>query len=177
MHNFTYNINGKYLSDISKIDVLDLRFHGVFSHFTQSTCNLKMINFLMSLDQVDKHAVDYNEIESGEKFEIQLFMQELQGFIENNLSVLNFIPHELIDILCQLTSTRCIYLLHFIKQHNREFFNELMELLNNTTTQSASAIVLRRRLDVFNKAQQLCKIFSGKRLTQIIKIMRMNPSV
>jgi len=156
---------------IPEIETLDLTSHSVLAHFAKSTRNVQLLNFLLALDRVDKWAVDYNESESPKALEIQLFVQDLQRFVEASLPVLHRVPREFADILCHLTTTRCMYLIRFVGQHNEEFLERLGFVLEEEAGQSPNVAAVRRRLEAFSKAKLLGEIFSGKRLTRILQIM------
>lgn len=64
------------------IEQLDLTAHGVLGHFAKSSRNAALVKFLISMDRLDRWAVDFDEDASGQQFEIQLLVQELQAFIE-----------------------------------------------------------------------------------------------
>ncbi len=156
---------------IPEIETLDLTSHSVLTHFAKSTRNVQLLNFLLALDRVDKWAVDYNEPESPNALEIQLFVQDLQRFVEDSLPVLHRVPREFADILSHLTTSRCMYLIRFVGQHNDEFLERLGFLLEAEAGQSPNVAAVRRRLEAFSKAKLLGEIFSGKRLTRILQIM------
>jgi hypothetical protein len=156
---------------IPEIEALDLRSHSVLAHFARSTRNVQLLDFLLALDRIDKWAVDYNELESPKVLEIQLFVKELQRFVEASLPVLHRVPREFADILSHLTTTRCMYLIRFVGQHNDEFLEQLGFLLEEEAGQSPNVATIRRRLEAFSKAKLLGEIFSGKRLTRISQIM------
>jgi len=155
---------------IPEIDKLDLTLRSVLEHFVKSTRDMKLFNFLLSMDRVDKWVIDYNELESLKAHEIQLFLQDLQHFIEASLPVLHRVPREFADILSYLTTSRCMYLIRFVGQHNEEFLDQLGFLLEEDR-QSPNIAVIRRRLEAFSKAKLLGEIFSGKRLNRILQIM------
>lgn len=157
--------------EIPEIGTLDLTSHGVLGHFAKSTRNVQLLTFLLALDRVDKWAVDYNEDQSSKAFEIQLFMQDLQRFVEASLPVLHRVPEEFSEILAHLTTTRCMYLIRFVGQRNEEFLEKLGFLLEEGAESSPNIAAVRRRLEAFSKAKLLGEIFSGKRLTRITKIM------
>lgn len=157
--------------EIPEIGTLDLTSHGVLGHFAKSTRNVQLLTFLLALDRVDRWAVDYNEDQSPKAFEIQLFMQDLQRFVESSLPVLHRVPGEFSDILAHLTTTRCMYLIRFVGQRNEEFLEKLGFLLEEGAEASPNIAAVRRRLEAFSKAKLLGEIFSGKRLTRITQIM------
>lgn len=156
---------------IPEIEMIDLTSHGVLAHFAKLTRNIQLLNFLLALDRVDRWAVDYNESESPKALEIQLFIQDLQRFVEASLPVLHRVPREFVDILSHLTTTRCMYLIRFVGQHNDDFLERLGFLLEEEAGKSPDVAAVRRRLEAFSKAQLLGEIFSGKRLTRILQIM------
>jgi len=155
------------------IGTLDLTSHGVLAHFAKSTRNVQLMTFMLALDRVDQWAVDYNEneSESDKALEIQIFVQDLQRFVEASLPVLHRVPREFVDILGYLTTTRCMYLIRFAGQHNEGFLESLSFLLEEDAGQSPNVTAVWRRLEAFNKAKLLGDIFSGKRLTRILQIM------
>ncbi|WP_240533942.1 hypothetical protein [Aeromonas veronii] len=155
---------------IPEIETLDLTSHSVLAHFAKSTRNVQLLNFLLALDRVDKWAVDYNESESPKALEIQLFVQDLQRFVEASLPVLHRVPREFADILCHLTTTRCMYLIRFVGQHNEEFWNGWASCWKKRPDNHPC----RSRQAAFGSVQQgetTGEIFSGKRLTRILQIM------
>lgn len=156
---------------IPEIETFDLTSYSVLAHFAKSTRNVQLLNFLLSLDRVDTWAVDYNESESPKALEIQLFIQDLQRFVESSMSVLHRVPQEFADILCHLTTTRCMYLIRFVAQRNDDFLERLGFLLEEEAGQSPNVAAVRRRLEAFSRAKLLGEIFSGKRLTRILQIM------
>lgn len=156
---------------IPEIKTLDLTLHSVLAHFAQTTRNVQLLNFLLAMDRVDKWAVDYNESESPNALEIQQYMQGLQRLVEASLPVLHLVPSEFADILCRLTTTRCLYLIRFVGQHNEEFLEQLGILLEEGAGQSPNVAAVRRRMEAASKAKLLGEIFSTKRLTRILQIM------
>ena len=158
-------------AEISPFDKLDLTSHGVLGHFAKSSHNVQLLNFLMALDRVDRWAVDYAEDTSAQPFELQLLMQEVQAFVETYALVLHRVPQPFAELLAQLTSSRCMYLVQYLAQRNEAFTGSLGALLGDAAVQSADLSVLRSRLDVFSKAHLLSEVFSGQRLREISQIM------
>ncbi|MEX5623568.1 type IV secretion protein IcmW, partial [Pseudomonas syringae] len=74
------------------IDQLDLTAHGVLGHFAKSSRNAQLVSFLMSMDRLDRWAVDFDEDAPAHQFEIQLLMQEVQAFVEAYALVLHQVP-------------------------------------------------------------------------------------
>lgn len=153
------------------IEAIDLTSHGVLSHFAQSSRNVALLNFLMALDRQDQWTVDFDENQSPRSMEIQLYIQELQGFIEHYTPVLHRVPEALIDVLAQVTTSRCMYLIHYLSERNERFFESLVVALERQIHTSSSAGIVKRRLDAFKGAELLGEIFSEKRLKRITDIM------
>ena len=164
-------IGGSSLEEGAAIASLDLTQHSVLAHFARTTKNVQLLNFLLALDRVDRWAVDFNESESAQSFDIQLYMQDLQRFVESSLPVLHKVPREFAEVLSHLTTTRCMYLLRFVSQHNEAFLENLGNLLAADSAASPDVAAIKRRLEAFSKARMLGEIFSGKRLNRIVKIM------
>ncbi len=156
---------------IPGIETIDLTSYNVLAHFARSTRNVQLLNFMLALDRVDKWAVDYNEAESANSMDIQLFLHDLECFVDASLPVLHRVPREFADILSHLTTTRCMYLIRFVGQRNDQFLDQLGFLLEDDAGQSPDVAAVRRRLEAFGKAKLLGEIFSGKRLTRILQVM------
>ncbi len=150
---------------------LDLSSHGVLGHFARSTRNPRLLTFLMALDRVDRWAVDFDEAESPSSIEIQMFLRDLERFVESSLPVLHRVPTEFGDMLAHLTSSRCLYLVQKVSEHGEGFFDALSLLLQGEDGASAGISTVKRRLDAFSRAKLLGEIFSHGRLTRIMKIM------
>ncbi|NIF27668.1 type IV secretion protein IcmW [Pantoea sp. Tr-811] len=153
------------------IDQLDLTAHGVLGHFAKSSRNAQLVNFLMSMDRLDRWAVDFNEDAPAQQFEIQLLMQEIQAFVESCARALHRVPRPFAELLAHLTSSRCVYLMRYVAQHNETFSGALAALLESDPNTSADLKAFRHRLDAFSKARLLGEIFSGPRLREISQIM------
>ncbi|MFK0093901.1 type IV secretion protein IcmW [Pseudomonas sp. NPDC090592] len=156
---------------IPPIDQLDLTAHGVLGHFAKSSRNAQMVKFLVSMDRLDRWAVDFDEDAPAQQFEIQLLMQELQSFVETYARVLHQVPQAFAELLAHLTSSRCMYLARYAAQHNDAFNAALAPLLAGDLSQPGDLAAFRRRLDAFSKAHLLSEIFSAERLREISQIM------
>lgn len=155
-----------------EIGELNLTVHSVLEHFIMSTKgNVALLSFLQKLNGEDKWAVDFNEEESPNSLEIQGFILELQKFVENSLPVLHEVPREFSDMLSYLTTAKCLYLMRFVGQHNDKFLDEIGVVLEQDNNQSPNLAAIRRRLETFSRAGLLSEIFSGKRLTRILRVM------
>lgn len=150
---------------------IDLTSNGVLGHFAKTTQNVQLLSFLLALDGVDTWAVDFEEDQAKNVFEIKLFIQNLQQFVETKSSVLHLVPEKFTDLLAHLTTSRCMYLIRFVGQHNDGFLEQLELLLAEAKGGSVNLSTVRRRLEAFGKAKLLGEIFSGKRLTRITKLM------
>lgn len=156
---------------IPKIETPDLTAHSVLAHFAQSSRNVQLLNFLMALDRVDRWAVDFEADDAGQDFEVQLLMQEVQRFVEQSASVLHRVPREFADLLSNLTTSRCMYLVRYVGQRNPEFVEKFAFLLEADAGSSPNVAAVRRRFEAFSKARLLGEIFSGPRLREINQIM------
>lgn len=157
-------------SEIPPITHLDLTAHAVFQHFVSSGKRGQLLAFLLALDRYDKWTVDFQESTSPQVFDIQHYLQELSLFVADSASVLHRVPRELAEVLAHLTTTRCMYLIRYIGQHNPEFLDSLATLLEQHG-EDAHVAAIRRRFEAFSKARMLGEIFSGKRLSRIVTIM------
>lgn len=158
-------------ADAPPIEQLDLTAHGVLAHFAKSSRNIQLLNFLMALDRVDRWTVDFEEDDAGQDFEVQLLMQEVQAFVEASALALHRVPMEFADLLSNLTSSRCMYLIRYVSQRNEAFTGALAALLDDPAKQSVNVSAVRRRLEAFSKAHMLSEIFSAQRLREISQIM------
>lgn len=155
-----------------QIEALDLTDYGVLQHFVRATRNPKILHYLKTLDSLDRWAVDYPATNDDDAFQVQLFLQELQKVIESSMSVLHRVPEDLAEILSRLTTARCLLVLRYVGQRNGDFAEQMGLLLGSDEAgETPSLSVIRKRLDALSKAQLLAEIFSGKRLTHILKIM------
>lgn len=157
-------------NSLPTIESLDLTSNGVLKYFAQSTHNVQLLNFLLSLDQIDSWAFDHqSKMLSPQTFDIKIILQELESLIKDNVNALHHVPQELSEILSHLTTTRCLYLLSFISQQNPKFIDLFSLLLEDKQSREISTI--RQRLEAFSKAKLLGEIFSTHRLNRIAKIM------
>jgi len=163
--------SGQELADlpIPPISELDLTATGVFQHFVASGRRGQVLTFLMALDRLDSWAVDYHETNSPRVFDIQAYLLDLQTFVEASATVLHRVPREFVGVLAHLTTTRCMYLIRYVAQHNPAFLDHLAYLMEGEVDADLAAI--RRRFEAFSKARVLGEMFSGKRLHRIVSIM------
>lgn len=157
--------------DVPPIDQLDLTAHGVLGHFAKSSRNVQLVNYLMAMDRVDRWAVDFDEDAPGQQFEIQLLVQEVQAFVEAYARVLHRVPQPFAELLANLTSSRCMYLVRYVEQRNPAFTGALASLLGGAPSQSVDLAAFQRRLDAFSKTHLLGEIFATQRLREISQIM------
>lgn len=157
--------------DIPQITSVDLRSVEVYQHFVSGDRSTKMLTFLLALDRFDRWAVDYNETTSPELFDIQIYLQELGHLVESAVAVLHRVPQQLAELLAHVTTSRCMYLLRYIGQHNPKFLDNLAFLVENDGGVDPNIAVIRRRFEAFGKAKMLGEIFSGERLNRIVSVM------
>lgn len=153
------------------IEAINLTSHGVLSYFAQNSRNVALLNFLLALDRYDRWTVDFDENQSSRSLEIQLYIQSLQEFVERHVHVLHRTPEAFIDILSQVTTSRCMYLIQYAAERNAHFFECLISAIEVQSNVSSNAAIVKRRLEAFRGAQLLGEIFSEKRLKRITSIM------
>jgi hypothetical protein len=156
---------------IPAIEEVDLRAHAVFQHFVTSARRGQLLTFLLALDRLDRWAVDYNEMTSPQVFDIQLYLQDLARVVEEGAKVLHRVPREFAEVLAHLTTTRCMYLIRYVSQHNPQFLDSLAFLIESDGGADPNVAAIKRRFEAFSKARLLGEIFSGKRLDRIVSIM------
>jgi hypothetical protein len=156
---------------IPPIREMDLTAHGVYQHFVSSGRRGQLVNYLLSLDRMDRWAVDHNEMTSPEAFAIQLLLKDLGAFVEEAAALLHLVPQEFATVLAHLTTTRCMYVIRYVSQHNPEFLDTLGQLIANDRGAHPDLSVILRRFQAFSKGRLLGEIFSGKRLERIVSIM------
>lgn len=152
-------------------DEFDLTAHGVFQHFVSSGRRGQLLTFLLALDRLDRWAVDFEEHSSPQAFEVQLYLNDLGEFVKASASVLHRVPREFGELLAHLTTTRCMYLIRYVGQHNPKFLDELASLLDGDVGANSDLAAIKRRFEAFSRARLLGEIFSGQRLSRIISIM------
>lgn len=158
-------------AEIPRIESLDLTAHSVLAHFAKSSRNVQLLNFLMALDRVDKWAVDFEREDAGQEFEVQLLLEDMQRFVVESAPVLHRVPREFADLLSQLTTSRCMYLVRYVGQQNAAFVPMLATLLESESGSSPNVAAVRRRFEAFSRSQLLGEIFSAARLHEINQIM------
>lgn len=158
-------------AEIPRISTPDLTAHSVLAHFAQSSRSIQLLNFLMALDRVDKWTVDFERDDAVPDFEVQLLLQEVQTFVLTSAPVLHRVPREFADLLSQLTTSRCMYLVRYVSQQNSEFVPVLAQLLDQEAGGSPNIAAVRRRFEAFSRSQLLSEIFSPARLREINQIM------
>jgi hypothetical protein len=162
------------LSDgpIPLISPLDLSSSGVIRHFAQSTRNVALLNFLVRMDEVDRWAVDYNELSSPKAIEIGAYVDQVRQFVEEFGDVVDRLPEPFTEVLAHLTTSRCLVLLRAMSQRNPAFLHRLTELIDVPSGASLAAKTVQRRIVAAYKAELLSEIWSNGRLELINRIMR-----
>jgi len=153
---------------------VDLTRYAVMSSFAQSTQSARMLAFLLRIDGVDAWAVDYKEDEAQNALEIKAFVSQLQSFLNaGGIDRLQAAPHEFLELLGGLRSSRCLYLLKLASEQNPELADLLEKRLAEASATASERLiwVVRRRLDAFGKAYLLGEIFSSHRLERIKSII------
>jgi hypothetical protein len=155
------------------IKELDLSLHSVMKHFAQSK-NERLVNFLVSLDQIDTWAVDRNEdiCTTQVRNNIAHFLALITLLLNNHGKKLYLFPGEFSTIMSHLTTSRCLYLLRYLEQTDPKFFSSLANLLADRDNQSEDLACIAKRIDAFTRASLLSEIFSAGRLQEIALIMK-----
>jgi hypothetical protein len=149
----------------------DLTAQRVAQHFAAIGRRGQLLTFLLALDRLDRWTVDFAEMQSPERFDLQLFLHELSGVVHGSFSVLHRVPREFSEVLAHLTTTRCLYLIQHIAQRNPQFLDSLTFLLAAEAGSDPNLAAIRRRFEAFSRARLLGQIFSGPRLERIVSIM------
>ena len=153
------------------IDDLDLSAYGVLRHFAAGARRARLLNFLSAMDQADHWAVDFADGPAAPSFDLQLYLQDLADCVKTSAAVLHQVPGEFAALLAQLTSTRCLYLIRYVAQHNGQFLDTLAALIEAAGDDQPQLAVIRQRFETFSRAQLLGEIFSAQRLHRIASIM------
>ena len=165
------NLSSLADAHVPQIEGLDLTAQGVYKHFVASGDQVKILSFLLSLDRMDRWAVDFDEMSSPETVNIQLYLEELLQFLQTSSEALHKIPREFAEVLAHLTSTRCMYVLRYVSQHNTQFLDALAYSIGSDEGKDPHLTTIKRRFEVFSRARLLGDIFSGARLSRIVSIM------
>ncbi|MCL2875367.1 MAG: hypothetical protein FWF12_03555 [Betaproteobacteria bacterium] len=150
----------------------DLRAFAVQAHFAQrgSAC---LLAALFGMDAADRWAADYDEGNATpeEGMHIRVFLAGVGQAVERGLPVLDQAAGPFMDLVAYLTTSRCIYLLRYVAQHNPAFMSRLMGLIESGGDGVALNTV-RQRLVTLAKNEALARIFSPQAMDNIVKIMR-----
>jgi len=143
------------------IEEIDLDSQSVRAHFVASSGDdvTRTLNFLLGLDGVDRWAVDFGEHELVDVDAIYLrsFIGNLERVVREHATVLDHLVEQLI--------------LRYVSQKNDRFIEQLARTLETLGRDDVMVSTVRRRLEVFERAQMLGRIFSGARLLRIMQIM------
>ena len=151
---------------------LDLSSYAILSSFARSAQNARVLIFLMRMDERDGWGVDFAEDGAPDALEIKAFVRELQRFLgEGGLQRLHAAAREFLELLGGLRSSRCLYLLKTVNEQDPALGEVLERLLSEAADSDRLLVVVKRRLEVFTKAQLLGEIFSSSRLERIKSIM------
>lgn len=149
---------------------IDLSMQSVLRHFMKASPSGQLLNFVLALDRQDRWAVDYNEMQGAMPVRVQELVLDLQTLLEENVAVMHRVPSELASVLSHLTTSRCVYVLRYLSQHNPTFLDQFFSLVEKSE-RNPSTTTIRRRFEAFVRASLLGEIFSGQRLERIARIM------
>ena len=151
---------------------IDLSGYAIMSNFARSTQSARVLAFLLRIDSVDAWAVDFKEDEAANALEVKAFVTQLQAFLNSGgMDSLQVAPHEFLELLGGMRSSRCLYLLKKASEQNPVLADQIEKLLGEAKPADRLVMVVRRRLEAFTKAQLLGEIFSNSRLERIKSIM------
>lgn len=151
---------------------IDLSSYGIFANFARSTQSMRMLAFLMRIDGIDRWAVDFNEDEAPNSFEIKSFIGSLQSFLNaGGMDRIHAAPREFLELLGGLRSSRCLYLLQLACKQNLELGNQIENLLSEATPNDRLILVVRHRIYALMRAELIGEIFAKSRLERIKSIM------
>jgi len=157
------------------IEEIDLDSQSVRAHFVASSGDdvTRTLNFLLGLDGVDRWAVDFGEHELVDVDAIYLrsFIGNLERVVREHATVLDHLVEQFVHLLAGLTTSRCVLILRYVSQKNDRFIEQLARTLETLGRDDVMVSTVRRRLEVFERAQMLGRIFSGARLLRIMQIM------
>lgn len=156
-------------------DGLDLSSQAVLGHFLgrEGPDAARTLSFLIELDKVDRWAVDFAEHERVDQDAIALraFLSHLESVLREHASVLDQVGQTFVTMLAGLTTSRSMLILHYVAQQNEGFIDALECILDRSSDDDVMVATVRRRLQAFQRAQMLGRIFSGARLLRITQIM------
>lgn len=157
------------------IEDLELDSQSVLAHFVAGggADAARTLNFLLGLDSVDRWAVDfgeYNRVDS-DAMRLRGFIGDLERVIRENAPVLDRLVGQFVQLLAGLTTSRCMVILRYVSQRNEHFIDRLASTLEAAGDDDLMVSTVRRRLEAFERAQMLGRIFSGARLLRIMQIM------
>ncbi|WP_323025781.1 hypothetical protein [Castellaniella sp.] len=162
-------------SSHARIDELDLDSRSVLAHFVEDSGDdaARTLSFLLGLDSVDHWAVDFGEASRVDQDAMLLrsFIGELERVVRANAVVLDQLAEPFVQLLAGLTTSRCMIILRYVTQKNERFIDQLASTLEGRAQDDVMVSTVRRRLEAFERAQILGRIFSGARLSRIMQIM------
>ncbi len=157
------------------IDELDLDCQSVLAHFVAGggPDAARTISFLLGLDSVDHWAVDFREAQRVDEDAMRLraFIGDLERVVRAHAPVLDHLADPFVQLLAGLTTSRCMMILRYVSQKNDRFIDRLARTLESSSQDDVMVSTVRRRLEAFERAQILGRIFSGARLVRIMQIM------
>lgn len=133
-----------------------------------------VLGFIQNMDRVDRWAVDHQEFDCPGSASIAFLLSRVQTVISKNVSVIDQAPRELLGVLAHLTTSRCIFLFHYITHHNAKVLPAIVSVEPQLDDAGRiDLLTLQRRIVVLERAQILDNIFSRKRLAEVSAIMRL----
>lgn len=155
------------------VDMARLNFQqqSVFRFFASLGHPLPLLSLLEQMDGVDEWALDFNLNDRPDRLAIGVILDQFEFIVNRHVGRLHAgMPH-MLAMLSHLTTSRCIYLLHFVSQKNPEFMTAFLDAIENERASNLDADALYKRLNSFFRSALLSRIFSGERLKRITKIL------
>lgn len=156
-------------------DDLNLGRSEVLRYFSSMAGNRAgVLGFIQNMDRVDRWAVDHQEFDCPGSASIAFLLSRVQTVISKNVSVIDQVPRELLGVLAHLTTSRCVFLFHYITHRNAKVLSAIVSVESQLDDAGRiDLLTLQRRIVALERAQILGDIFSQERLAEVSAIMRL----
>lgn len=147
---------------------------GVADFYSQRLSSLTMTNFVARMDAVDSWTFDFDELNQPDATTINDFINNLEGLVLLHAEHLHVKLVELTSVLSRLTSSRCIYILHYLSIQNERFLPLFIDHIDRTQNESVESLSVIKRLIAFYRAELIGEIFSKKRIGLVLSVLKAN---
>ena len=142
-----------------------------FSRLTND--NDQIIQFVLSLDEIDHWALDHDSLGQRSNHDSQLLLNHIENLVSKYAEVFDQTPSDVIRLLAHLTTSRCVYLLNHMAARN----DHLMTAIDSVGPEldedfGIDWMTLQRRRQALSRALLLEDVFSSNRLGEIVSILR-----